>query len=122
MSREIKKNIDLSGTWVFGTGNAITLPVAEYRTSGLGGLSGNTLYYQGRNGYRMQPYHRLDLSATFRKQKKWGVRAWIISIYNVYNRVNPYYVDFGTSNTGERKFYRYGFFPIIPSITYSIKF
>ncbi|HQT91236.1 MAG TPA: TonB-dependent receptor, partial [Candidatus Kryptobacter bacterium] len=47
-------------TWVYYTGNAITFPSGNY-------LIGGRLvpYYTSRNGYRMPPYNRLDLSVTW---------------------------------------------------------
>ena len=58
--------------------------------------SGETLvYYSNRNKYRMEPYHRLDISLTFdenlRRKRMWK-GSWTFSIYNVYGRNNPYSV------------------------------
>jgi hypothetical protein len=90
-----------------------------------------------KNNYRMTPYHRFDLGIQFHKPKKWGERVWEISVYNVYNRMNPffYYNDTKTETTIESDgvktfpvYKQYGIikqvslFPIIPSVTYSFKF
>ena len=79
----------------------------------------------------MGSYHRLDLGIQFHKMKKWGERIWEISVYNVYNRKNPflYYNDTktvidpktsGPTEIGILK--QVSIFPIIPSVTYSFKF
>jgi hypothetical protein len=126
-SRPLNKKIDFATTWVYGTGNAISLPVASYGgdysyPTVLGKPVYNNLLYEGRNGFRLRAYHRLDLSVTFKKATRWGERSWVISIYNVYNRKNPYYVGFKTNDQGYRRIYQYSLFPIIPSITYNFKF
>ena len=107
----------------------MTLPVARY-----GLINFNYYYndeavytfdeahiYQGRNSYRLPPYHRLDIGINFTKQKKRGERIWNISIYNVYNRKNPYYIFLKPENN-IYKLYQQSLFPIIPSISYSFKF
>lgn len=51
--------------------------------------------YGDRNSYRMTPYHRLDISATYnRPKRKRFESSWNFSVYNVYNRMNPYFIYF----------------------------
>ncbi|WP_242918915.1 TonB-dependent receptor [Pontibacter liquoris] len=79
------------GTFVYGTGQATTLPSRRYL------IEGNVVYQYGeRNSFRMQPFHRLDLAATLAgKDHKYFKSSWTFSIYNVYGRQNPflYYID-----------------------------
>jgi outer membrane cobalamin receptor len=137
---KLSDHISLSGTWVYGTGNAITLSNSSYWVStdqpalGSGmlnyntqGFSGNTVAYDfgQKNNFRMAPYHRLDLGIQFHKTKKWGERIWEISVYNVYNRMNPFYyystsVVTPTSSVGVLR--QVSLFPVIPSFSYSLKF
>lgn len=42
-----------------------------------------------RNNFSFPPFHKLDLSYTWRKDKKRGHRQWVASIYNAYGRFNP---------------------------------
>ena len=126
MSHNWNKKMDFSMAWVFGTGNAVTLPTAYYTAShqvspGYPLLFWDVDYYGGRNAYRMRTYHRLDLSISFMKEKRWGERKWTIAVYNAYNRKNPFYIDSEMRN-GQRVFVQYSLFPIIPSIAYSFKF
>jgi hypothetical protein len=127
------KKVELSGTWVFGTGNAITLPLAEYYPknpfdpNGYGGNS--NMIYSERNSYRMNAYHRLDLSISLIKKKKYGERRWTFGIYNVYSRKNPFFVDLESRDdysngypVTTKKFVQYSIFPIIPSVSYNYKF
>ena len=59
--------------------------------------------YSTKNNFRMKAYHRLDIGIQFHKEKKWGERIWEISVYNVYNRKNPffYYTDYKVVNNKE---------------------
>lgn len=121
--------MDFSAVWVYGTGNAVTLPTASYRGAGrpIGGTPGfydtEELYYYGdRNSFRMRAYHRLDLSFSFWKTKKWGRSKWTVAVYNVYNRRNPFFMDLTYDSQAQRKFVQYSLFPVIPSINYSFKF
>jgi hypothetical protein len=124
-----KNGVLLSGTWIYGTGNAITLPVAEYSAPvhdpsgmGMGGYYGNMVSkYTSRNDFRMAPYHRMDLSLQVSKKMKHWIRTWEFSIYNVYNRYNPYfyYID----NVGNKSVLKQvSLFPMIPSVSWNIKF
>ena len=102
----------LSGDWVYGTGQAITLPVEKYSDN-----NGNEIQvYQRRNGFRMAAYHRLDLSVTFTKVKKSYSRNWILSVYNVYNRRNPFYIYLGSEIIAPYKpvFRQVSLFPVLP--------
>ena len=124
MSHQIKENINIAATWVYGTGNAITLPLIKYQ-----GLSNNyntmeDLYYYGeRNGFRMRSYHRLDLGINFRKLTKWGERTINLSVYNAYSRKNPFFYEMSQDwDTGKFHLVQISFFPIIPAISYNFKF
>lgn len=107
----------LSAEWVYGTGNAITIPVAAYRAS-----NGQKLtVYSDRNGYRMPAYHRGDISVKYTKVRKRSERAWILSVYNVYDRRNPFYI-YEQEVNGVNSFKQVSLFPVIPSISYQFKF
>ncbi|WP_299701880.1 carboxypeptidase-like regulatory domain-containing protein [uncultured Pontibacter sp.] len=137
---ELRKNITLSGTWVYGTGNAISMPIGTWQaprnnpSRNEAGRTANywnmkSTHYGPMNGHRMAPYHRLDLGIQFHKLKKWGERTWEISFYNAYNRRNPffYYLDERTTHNGETyesetKLKQITLFPLIPSVSYGFKF
>ncbi len=136
---EIKPNITLSGTWVYGTGNAITLPQGEFpafTTDPIGNLTGgnfNNYYYYNQtvtdygavNSYRMRAYHRLDLAIQFHKQMKRWERTWEVGLYNAYSRKNPffYFIDDEYYENGSKSTLKQAsIFPIIPSVSYNIKF
>ena len=134
MTHEWNKRRDFSMVWVFGTGNSITLPIATYGVassmdSRISYGNNEVTYYGDRNSYRMRSYHRLDLSFSWWKDKKWGQRKWTVGVYNAYNRLNPFFVNleedhgrFGGGGFVRKRFIQYSLFPVIPSITYSFKF
>lgn len=126
-NQEERKKITLSATWVYGTGNALTLPKSQYLAQPHT-TNANNFYYQtineygDRNDYRMAPYHRLDFGIQFHRGLKRGERTWEISFYNLYNRKNPFFYYISTDNYGERKLKQVSLFPLIPSVSYSYKF
>jgi len=111
---------NFSATWVYYTGNAVTFPSGKYE---IGGVILN--YYTERNGYRMPPYHRLDLSVT-RILKKTASKesSLTFSLYNAYNRYNAYSITFrqNPANLQQTQAIQTTLFGIVPSITYNFKF
>ncbi len=133
LTQEISKNIDFSATWVYGTGNSVSLPIQRYAgpVSSLSGFFGGEIdYYESRNGFRMAPYHRMDVGINFHKQKKWWHRTWSVGAYNAYSRKNPFFLysdtvyivdENGVSQPKER-LVQVSLFPIVPYLSYSFKF
>ena len=135
---EISKGVTLSGTWVYGTGNAITLPLATYPAnqhvpSNLPSWAWPTTVedYGKKNDFRMAAYHRLDLSVQVHKKLKRYERTWEFGVYNAYNRQNPffYFIEEDQSYnprteeyTTTNKLKQVSLFQFIPSVSWSIKF
>jgi hypothetical protein len=114
----------LGGVFVYATGNAISLPIQRYMLEGR-----ITDLYGERNGFRMSDYHRADISATYTpKQKRENLESsWVFSIYNLYNRANPYFLFFDTEGSltdGSLQVNakQISLFPILPSFTWNFKF
>jgi hypothetical protein len=147
----LSPRITLSGTWVYGTGNALTLSNTAFSGSvhnpgispfgipgsGNGGYSYNYFQeypdYGERNNFRAEAFHRMDVGIQFHKiMKKGHERTWEFSIYNLYNRKNPYYYSFTNtpnsdlnnpqSSTYTRSLTRYSLLGIIPAVSYNFKF
>ena len=127
LSHDFNKNWDFGLTWVYGTGNAITFPQGVYfglpnNNSWNNGVSTSLVESYGeRNSTRLPSYHRLDFAINNHKKKKRIERTWTLGAYNVYNRKNPFfaYLDFVN---GSRVAKQVSLFPIIPAISYRIKF
>jgi len=120
---------DLGLVWVYGTGNAISLPISTYRALDAGAYSNGRKgdysiidNYENRNDFREPAYHRMDISATFTATKSKWEHSWNVSIYNVYNQQNPFMLQFNYNENNERVLQQVSLFPIIPSVSYNIKF
>jgi TonB dependent receptor/CarboxypepD_reg-like domain/TonB-dependent Receptor Plug Domain len=133
VSYDISPKWTVSAIWVYGTGNAVTLPVSYYFIDGQ-----FVTEYEDRNSFRMPAYHRMDLSATYtpNKDKHWERKkarvtkryerngrdastlavpkawakdygsSWNVSVYNAYNRHNyyiMYYANEGSAYDGTLK-------------------
>lgn len=119
---ELNKQWKFSSVFVYGSGNATTLPERFYIVNGI-----LTQEYSNINQYRLPAYHRLDLSATFtpvvRKQRRLQ-QSWVFSLYNSYSRLNPYFIYFdqtGNPYDGSLKVEarKVSLFPIIPAVTWN---
>lgn len=126
---KLNDRIDFGAVWVYGTGTAVTLDNAKYlgfrgvRDDGSPIIQGENLAYSSRNNYRLPAYHRMDISVNFHKQKKRGERTWSVSVYNLYNRRNAFFVYKDVSQNGARVNLRQvSLFPILPSFSYNFKF
>lgn len=125
---KLHPGIEVSGTWVYQSAAPFTIPAGQYE-----GVTGYDEYgdpedavpnITSRNNVRLEPYHRLDLGLNFIKTKKNGsVRTWNISVFNVYNRKNPffYYPSFN-GPTSNNEMTRVTLLPLLPSISYNLKF
>jgi hypothetical protein len=127
---QLNDRINLTGTWVYGTGNAYSVAYGKIVIQDIPYTKEMyaPLYPHARNNYRMAAYHRLDLGMVYKLKPKHGESDLTFSIYNVYNRRNPYfiYIDY-IRNTDETKVVGFrakqvSLFPIIPSVTYNFKF
>lgn len=123
-SYELTRKWKLSSVFTYGTGNATSLPERFYFVGGV-----LTQEYSRINAYRMKAYHRLDVSATYtpqpKKQRKFSGN-WVFSIYNLYSRMNPYFIYYdqeGTAAAGTLKVVakQVSLFPILPSVTWNIR-
>lgn len=125
-----QNGIKISGTWIYGTGNAITLPIAEYDApvhqpgqQNTNGFYNSVSQYTGRNQFRMAAYHRMDFGVQVQKKMKHWIRTWEFSVYNLYNRYNPYFYYVGYApNSNNRTLMQVTLFPIVPSVSWNIKF
>jgi len=133
---EIKENITISATWVYGTGQAVTLPLAAYAINahtpqfnqmisslnGVTGIGTQAQDYGEKNSFRMAPYHRLDIAAQFRKKLKRSERTIEVGVYNAYNRYNPFFYYTTTDINNNAKLMQVSLFPLLPSISWNYKF
>ncbi len=116
---QLTPTLSLSGTFVYGSGNAVTLSQGRFSL----GSAGTFDDYGPRNSYRMAAYHRIDLDLSHTKKKRWGEVVNSLSVYNAYNRHNPYFIYLSSNNDDNTLSYKQvSLFPIIPSFSKTFKF
>jgi outer membrane cobalamin receptor len=122
LNYKLSEKWDFSALWIYGTGYPVTLPVEKY-IPGLGVFNWDTFggyqvnYYPSINNCRLPAYHRLDLGFHRKTTNRIGDQILSFDIFNAYCRLNPVGM------------YTWGFtfeystlLPIIPTITYTLKF
>ena len=118
---ELSKKISIAAIWVYATGNPTTHPSGRFEIGGE-----YFPVYSGRNEYRFPDYHRLDLSLTFipRPDSKKRLRGeWNVSLYNAYNKKNPWMIMFNQNDeTGIPYAEMMYLFGVVPSVSYNFKF
>ncbi|WAC10775.1 TonB-dependent receptor [Dyadobacter pollutisoli] len=122
---ELTKRLTLSSNFTIQSGTPATFPTNRYTVGGI--IIGNN-YNGARNNSRIPAYHRLDLAATLKAKRKLfkvGEGEWVFSVYNVYNRRNPFsvYTRINEDNPLKTEAVRYSVIGnFIPSVTYNFKF
>ena len=134
VTHQVRENMDIGMTWVYGTGNAITLATSRFQDAREIEFfyREDVVDYGGRNSFRMDPYHRLDIAFNWHRDRAWysrkGTSTFTLGIYNVYNRKNPFFIYATSERTGndpserESYFRQVSLFPIMPSISYRFHF
>ncbi|MEM6966518.1 MAG: TonB-dependent receptor [Bacteroidota bacterium] len=127
---ELNKRWSFSANFVLNSGTPTTFATSRVE---LQGYVIPHVFNEKRNNVRIPLYHRLDVSATLKGKEKPGKKLkgeWVFSIYNLYNRRNPFSIYFredrirtpqGTPiNTNAIRFSVIG--SLIPSVAYNFKF
>lgn len=119
----LNKRWCFSSVFVFATGTAYTPVNGRYF------IEKNVInQYGAYNSARMPDYHRLDISATYIITKSDSKDSRLIfSVYNVYNRLNPFFIypqasgnfENFTLNVDPKEV---SIFPVLPSISWQFSF
>jgi hypothetical protein len=121
---------EFGATWSYGTGQAYTMPIGQYYFPGVYSSNQGSpqvfLDYTHINEYRLPPFHKLDISATYKFILS-GLKAQLnTSIYNVYNRQNPFarYVNFEADGNvfANPLLKQFTLFPFFPSVSLTLTF
>lgn len=129
---------EFGATWTYISGQPITLPAGQadiadinantLQQGSIGTAPSPTYYFTERNGSRMTPFHKLDLSATMRTAIFIFPGEYYVSIYNAYNNMNPFawFITTETNPASPRTVkpvvQQLTIFPILPTIGMRIKF
>lgn len=132
LTYEISRKWNANFVFIYGTGNAITLPFSgiiynigvDYSNFKPTFSIIDNYDYNRINGTRLPAYHRADISFNYKaKAGKYYESFWNFAVYNVYNRANPYFVYAQTDQASNSVKYKMVYlFPILPSVTYNFKF
>ncbi len=132
---KLSDRLQLSSTWVYGSGNAVSLPESRFFFQDLPGTSDPSIPFsvipvvRRRNSFRMASYHRWDIGLVWKLKPKRGESDLSFSVYNAYNRLNPFFIYFETQTQNEDgsgailgfRARQVSLFPVIPSITWNFK-
>ncbi len=115
MMYSLNKSLQFSLNWSFYSGHLVTVPGNIY----IAGFAQYTLnqfinHYTSLNNIRTPDYHRLDIALNYHRPGKHSY--WSIGIYNVYNRLNPVYLE----PTSDGKLLGIALFPILPILNYKL--
>lgn len=120
---KISSQLTCNALWVYNSGKVYSEPVSKYF------IGKNVISEYGPiNSSRMPAYHRLDIGAQYVIAKTDSYELLSnISIYNVYNRKNTYYIYYetiGNVNEFSIQFVKnfVGLFPILPSVSIQLYF
>jgi hypothetical protein len=121
--RQFSQKWSGSVVFVYISGNAYTMPVGRYI------IQGSVVNQYGTvNGFRLPPNHRMDVSVTRKlSTRKNRDSELVFSVYNVYNRANPYFIYYEVLGDIEKyslevKASQVTLIPIIPSVSWNFKF
>lgn len=127
----ISQRINASATWIYQSGQPTTVPIALQENISQEATAYPLLIYGDRNNFRMPAYHRLDVGVTIRHTTRRSREAqWSFGVYNAYNRINSFYLDFDkgvlrTANGHEigvdYKVVRQAVFPVLPYVSYTLR-
>jgi hypothetical protein len=125
MNFKMSEKLDISAIWIYGTGYPITLPIARYMPqlglyNSTSEFGGELHYLPSRNNYRLPAYHRLDVGIHYKKTNHIGEHTISFDIFNAFNRQNPVFMYYTEGRLPSLK--KAYLLPLIPSITYTLKF
>lgn len=131
--QQLSKHWSFSFNWSFSSAAPFSIPVGvidnpqNISPFELYYSSNTADYYNGRNGFRLLNNHRLDAGFTYTKKKRRHTKIWNFSVYNVYNRNNPFYYFYQsnynpTTQQSTNQLTGVGLLPLIPTISYNFKF
>ena len=131
------ESVELAGIWVYGTGQAVWLPIGHFygfeHDAGGDHLASfrsgpRTLrVYGDRNSSQMPPYHRFDLAVHLRRDGRRARRTLSFGVYNAYNKKNPFVLDASVIRGEDREeryliFKKTSLFPVLPFASYRLEF
>ena len=125
VNHRFNEKFDISLTWNYASGGVTTLPERRVVLSSPTGELSYADFVSSRNNYRLPSSHTLNLGFNFHRKHTRGEGIWNLSIYNVYNHMNPTLVQKETvewQQIQEVRIKKTTLLPIFPSIGYTRTF
>ncbi|MBQ1912081.1 MAG: TonB-dependent receptor [Bacteroidales bacterium] len=135
---KLGKVVELNAAWSFASGSATTIPLQRTvvlapdtiynpEFNGYSGGARAADFVEERNNYRLPPSHRLNVGANFKAGDHW---IFNLSVYNVYNNMNPnmVFVDYTYQQNADGTYYtkpvmrKITILPIMPSTSITYQF
>jgi hypothetical protein len=109
--------------FIYGSGIGITLAESKFFNPGVF-FPEIVLNYHERNGFRLPPYDRMDITFNYEISRTESFsHSLTLNLYNVYNRVNPFYITVVQDPITQRFEYKqFSLFRFFPSLTYRFAF
>lgn len=106
--------------FIYNTGNTFTLATEEFLTP----FGITALRAEGRNNYRLPPFHQMSINASYVKISEKMETQISLNIYNVYNRLNTYFIYIYQNPEPPRNKYlrKVSILPFTPSLSFQVKF
>ncbi|MFH1196746.1 MAG: TonB-dependent receptor [bacterium] len=129
LSYQFNKAWEAGLTWSYSTGQTYTMPTGQYYFPSLysNNEEGSEVYldYTNLNEYRLPPYHKLDVSLSYKFDWFNYPCTLNLSVYNVYNNQNSFahYISYSIDpDTGALtpQLKRFTLFPFLPTLTFNI--
>jgi hypothetical protein len=116
---QINAQSKLMLSFLFSSGNPVSLPSARYITV----VNGSQIIveeFNKINNFRLPATHHLDVSYMYSKSHKHYNSTLILGVYNIYNQLNPFMVYIGVNEAAEPVIKIRSYLPIMPMLKYSI--
>lgn len=111
---KINNNVLFNLSYTHMTGHPQTLPTQ---------IDGEFVYIE-KNNFRLPDYSRLDLSFQISNDFDWGNQQITLGLFNALNRRNVYYyyTTYELNEDNDSPFRQVSIFPILPNVSYVLKF
>lgn len=109
--------------FVYATGQPTTIPLSVYVMNGT-----IVQHFSERNAIRLPAYHRVDIAMTRKSEGRKKLQSiWTFSIYNLYNRLNPFFIYYDLQWDYEKNLLstrtrQISLLPVVPSVTWTGRF
>ena len=115
--------LQADATWVYATGNPITLSGVKYvHHSPNSDIDRDVYVYTEVNSYRLPAYHRLDFSMKAQWEASRLKHGLQLGVYNAYNRANPFFLFVDATSGVAGQAIQYTLLPLLPVLRYELRF